>query len=206
MDYGKIVKIAHKWLKFEKGFAKVNDLIYYLLQIHLHFKRRGLKDTAEPKAETHQPPQSQGRRAQGLLFVICHLKTAQFPWLRLHAPHPPYVPSFAYKSHFSLLRSAFSNLAHAPIPLCLLPPISHHYFFTLLNCVFLCNFKSYLEWGRVYLNKINDTNVTNPRIRGSTEVSGPKLLESTLSPGFLVTHTDTNSALSRKGIYRRDVT
>lgn len=77
-EYDKIVKIVHEWLKFEKHFAKVSDLLYYLFQIHLHFKGRDLKNPAKPKAGTHQRQQCQGRGVQEPLFDDSPLSIAGF--------------------------------------------------------------------------------------------------------------------------------
>lgn len=77
-EYDKIVKIVHEWLKFEKHFAKVSDLVYYLFQIHLHFKGRDLKNPAKPKAESHQRQQCQGRGAKEPLFDDSPLSIAGF--------------------------------------------------------------------------------------------------------------------------------
>ena len=68
-----------------KHFGKVNDF-----QIYLDFKRKDLKNIAEPKARTHQLQQCQGRGAWGPLFADHPLKVAEFPLLRF--PYPPPYP------------------------------------------------------------------------------------------------------------------
>ena len=153
--------------------------------MYFHFERRDLKDTAEPIGGTHRPQQGQGRGTPGLWFVTCPWSSVSFaqtpyssasPWkpvpVSASQKEPPAGKGYENPGRLSnpnclqvpflMITSTFSNLARALGPLFFLPPLSNSFlfyfilFFGLAGFCFLCNFKSYLEWGRVSLNNIND--------------------------------------------------